>query len=63
MRPSRSTTRPYVLKACAEGCFRNRLLVVGSQPLVAKALAIDFELAGSCRAKPDCNRLLPIILD
>jgi hypothetical protein len=27
--------------------FRNRLLVVGSQPSIVKALAIDFELAGS----------------
>ena len=25
-------------------CFHNRLLAVGSQPLVAKALAIDFEV-------------------
>jgi hypothetical protein len=45
------------------GCFRNRLLVVGSQPVVAKALAIDFELAGSCGSKFDCNLLLSIILD
>ena len=30
-------------------CFRNRLLVVGSQPVVAKALAIDFEVAGFLR--------------
>jgi hypothetical protein len=26
-------------------CFRNRLLVVGFQPVVAKALAIDFEVS------------------
>jgi hypothetical protein len=44
-------------------CFRNRLLVAGSQPVVAKALAIDFEVAGSCGAKFDRNLLLPNILD
>ena len=39
------------------------LLMVGPQPVVAKALAIDFELAGFCGYKFDCNLLLPIILD
>jgi hypothetical protein len=39
-------------------CFRNLLLVTGSQLLFAKALAPDFELSRITEAKFSCNLLL-----
>jgi hypothetical protein len=39
-------------------CFRNQLLVIGSQLILAKDVTLYFELAGCCEAKFGHNLLL-----
>jgi hypothetical protein len=40
-----------VIRGKLEGCFRNQLLLIDVQLLLAKALAANFDLTGSCEAK------------
>jgi hypothetical protein len=44
-------------------CFRNQLLLIHLQLLLAKALAANFDLTGSCEAKFGCNLFLSKALD
>jgi hypothetical protein len=44
-------------------CFRNQLLLIDLQLLLAKALAANFDLTGSCEAKFGYNLFLSKALD
>lgn len=52
-----------LFRAVLAGCFRNQLLVIDVQLLLAKALAANFDLTGSYEAKFGYNLLLPKSLD
>ena len=50
----------YFMAAARETyrCFRNQLLLIDLQLLLAKALAANFDLTGSCEAKFGYNLFL-----